>query len=227
MPSNRTLRALAARRGELAGLFGGVLLPLLTFGALGEEVWEREGFGWDAPLLLALHRHATPTLDAALIRVTDAGGPLPMACLAALVLAFLLARRRLGDATFVGLAVGGAATLNFLAKALFQRSRPALWPAALPETDYGFPSGHAMGSLAVIVTLIILLWSTRWRWSALLLGTPFVLAVGISRVYLGVHYPSDILAGWCAALVWIVGTHLLLIRPLTRWVVRRRSAWAT
>lgn len=227
MRNFRTLRALAARRWELAGLFGGVLLPLLAFGALGEEVREREGFGWDAPILLALHRHASPALDAVMLRVTDAGGPLPMACLAALVLAFLLVGRRLGDATFVGLAVGGAAALNFLTKALFQRSRPALWPAVLPETDYGFPSGHAMGSLAVIGTLLILLWPTRWRWPALLLGAAFVLAVGLSRVYLGVHYPSDILAGWCAALVWVAGTHLLLIRPLARWVVRRLTVWAT
>jgi membrane-associated phospholipid phosphatase len=222
MRPDRTLRALAARRWELAELFGGILLPLLAFGGIGEEVWEREGFGWDAPVLWAVHRHATPALDTAMIRITDLGGPLPMAALAALALAFLLARRQFGNALFVSLAVGGAAVLNFLAKALFQRSRPSLWPAPLPESDYGFPSGHAMGSLAVIVTLAILLWPTRWRWPAILLGLPFVLAVGLSRIELGVHYPSDVLAGWCAALAWVAGIHLLRSMPLARLASRLR-----
>ena len=225
MSSDRMSRILTERWRALLGLFGGILLPLLVFGALADAVWEREGFAWDAALLQVLHRHANPAFDTAMIRVTALGGPLPMAGVAALTLALLLAWRRRGDALFVALAVGGAATLNVLAKAVFQRSRPSLWPQLIPETDYGFPSGHAMGSLAVVATLLILLWPTRWRWPAMLVGVPFALLVGLSRVYLGVHYPSDILAGWSAALLWVVGWHHLRSLPLPRRAAAWRDAW--
>jgi undecaprenyl-diphosphatase len=224
MGTDQALRRLIARRWALLGLFTGVLLPFGIVGAIAEDVWEREGFAWDAPILWALHRHTTPLLDAIMLRATDQGGPAPMAALAALILAGLLISRRLGDATFLALAVGGAAALNFLAKAVFQRQRPVLWPALVRETDYGFPSGHAMGSCAVIVALIILAWPSRWRWVALALGLPFVLLVGLSRVYLGVHYPSDIVAGWCAALFWVSGLHALRVLPLSR---RYLPRWLT
>jgi undecaprenyl-diphosphatase len=216
MRGDQAFGRLVARRRALLGFFGGVLLPFVIFGALAEDVWEREGFAWDASVLWALHRHATPLLDTIMLRATDLGGPVPMAALAALILAGLLIRRRLGDAAFLALAVGGAAALNILAKVSFQRSRPALWPTLVRETDYGFPSGHAMGSLAVIVALILIAWPSRWRWFALGLGMPFVLLVGLSRIYLGVHYPSDILAGWCGALLWVSGLHALRVLPLSR-----------
>jgi undecaprenyl-diphosphatase len=223
---DRALRALIARRWALFGLFGGILLPLGIFGALAEEVWEREGFAWDTSILLALHRHTSPLLDTMMLRATDLGGPGPMAALAALVLVGLLARRRLGDATFLALATGGAAALNLLAKLSFQRARPSLWPTLVKETDYGFPSGHAMGSFAVIVALVLLAWPTRWRWLVLACGLPFVLTVGLSRIYLGVHYPSDIVAGWCGALLWVSGVQALRTLPLARrYLPQRMARW--
>lgn len=226
MRHDQRLRALIARRWELLGLFGGVLLPFVIFGALAEEVWEREGFAWDTPILWALHRHASPLLDTAMLRATELGGPVPMAALAALVFVGLLTRRRLGDAAFLALASGGAAALNILAILSFQRARPTLWPTLVQETDYGFPSGHAMGSLAVITALIILAWPTRWRWLVLAFGSPFVLAVGLSRIYLGVHYPSDIVAGWCGALLWVSGVQALRVVPLSRrYLPQRMARW--
>ncbi len=207
MPHNR--QALAARRGALSALFLGVLAPLVLFGLLAEDVWQREGIGWDERILLAVHARATPTFDAIMLLFTRIGAPLPMILLVAALLLLLLLRGRRADGLFLIGAVGGAATLNLLAKLLFQRARPALWPALSPETDYGFPSGHAMGSVAVVAALTILLWPTRWRWATLALGALFVAAVGLSRVYLGVHYPSDVLAGWGASLAWVTGTHLV------------------
>lgn len=213
----RYRRTLAAHPGAVLALFVGVLSPLLVFGALAEDVWAREGFGWDERLLRAVHARATPSLDAIMLLFTRVGAPLPMIGFVALALLLLLLRGRRADALFFALAVGGAAALNFLAKAIFQRSRPALWPSLAPETDYGFPSGHAMGSLAVVAALAILLWATRWRWPILALGILFVVGVGLSRVYLGVHYPSDILAGWSASLAWVTGVHLLWSISWPRW----------
>lgn len=218
----RYRRALAAHPGAVIALFIGILFPLFIFGSLAEDVWAREGFGWDERLLRAVHARATPTLDGLMLFFTRVGAPLPMVGFVALALLLLLLRGRRADGFFFALAIGGAATLNVLAKLLFQRARPALWTSLVPETDYGFPSGHAMGSLAVVAALSILLWRTRWRWTILALGSLFVVAVGLSRVYLGVHYPSDILAGWSASLAWVTGVRLLWSAPWPRW-----RAWGT
>ena len=216
-------RAIVAHPQALLALFAGVLAPLFVFGSLAEEVWAREGFGWDDRVLRAVHAHAAPGFDAVMLFFTRVGAPLPMIAFVALALLTLLARKHRSDALFFALTVGGAAGLNVVAKLLFQRARPALWPALLPEHDYGFPSGHAMGSLAVVVALVILLWRARWRWPVLVLGGLFVVAVGLSRVYLGVHYPSDILAGWSASLAWVTGVWLLLHVPWPRRRMRPRE----
>jgi undecaprenyl-diphosphatase len=73
-----------------------------------------------------------------------------------------------------------------------------------------FPSGHAMASMALAVALIVLLWPTRWRYPMLLGGIFFTIMVGLSRIYLGVHYPSDVLAGWVASLAWVMGLSRVL-----------------
>jgi membrane-associated phospholipid phosphatase len=69
-----------------------------------------------------------------------------------------------------------------------------------------------MSTMAVVAALTFLLWKTRWRWIALALGAVFVLMVSLSRVYWGVHYPSDILAGWAASLAWVAGVRMMFDR---------------
>jgi undecaprenyl-diphosphatase len=105
--------------------------------------------------------------------------------------------------------VGGAALINFLAKQAFGRVRPELWISRVQETTYSFPSGHAMSTMAVAAALTFLLWKTRWKWLMLAGGAAFVLMVGLSRVYWGVHYPSDILAGWAASIAWVAGVKMI------------------
>ena len=198
--------------------FFGVLLPLWGFGALVVELREGEPFVFDQPVLELLHAHGAPTLDRWALAASAIGyawGVMPFDVVFVLVLAW---RRRFREGLFAGVALLGSALLNLGAKHSFRRARPALWTSIAPEHSYSFPSGHAMGSMTLALTLLLLCWSARtpwgtpWRWPATLLGALFVLWVGWSRVYLGVHYPSDILAGWCAAAVWTAGAYGLVFR---------------
>ena len=199
-------------RWRLLLLFVGVLVPLFIFGKLAREVSEREVFPFDAPLLLYLHNHATPAWDRIMLTLSLLGfrfGVVPVDIAVGLV---LLARHRRGDLFFWIASVGGTAVLNLAAKSSFERVRPDYWISMAPETTYSFPSGHAMSSMALAVAAAVLAWPTRWRWPVTILGGLFTLLVGISRAYLGVHYPSDILAGWAASLAWVIGVSLALYR---------------
>ena len=106
--------------------------------------------------------------------------------------------------------------LNLAAKHYFARARPDLWLSLAPETTFSFPSGHAMGSMTLAAVVTALAWNTRWRWPACLAAIAFALLVGMSRVYLGVHFPSDILAGWSAALAWTAGVYAVVFRGALR-----------
>lgn len=208
----------------LVTLFFGVLLPLLIFGKLVEDVWEDGGFDWDIPLLQFIHLYATPARDAVVIFITRLGSIRVMLLFTAAIFLILLNLKQQGKALFFLVATGGAIVINVLAKLFFHRPRPTLWMSPVPEDDYSFPSGHAMGTMAAIASLIILTWSTRWRWPILILGGLFVFAVGLSRVYLGVHFPSDILAGWSASLAWVTGVyHILSSQFFQSWLGQRRA----
>lgn len=190
----------------------GLVLPLFGFGKIAEEVWTHEPMGWDSSVLLAIHRLASPALDQLMIGLSHVGGFLGMFLLSAGTLAYLALRRRWLQAIFFGLATAGAEGGNLLLKALFHRHRPDLWPSPTPEHDYSFPSGHAMGVVAVMAGLVVLAWPTRWRWPVVVLGALFAAAVSFSRLYLGVHFPSDVLAGWGAALAWVTALGLFFHR---------------
>lgn len=203
---------LGSRLWRIGLLFAGVLLPLGVFAELAEDVHELEAFYFDAPLLWRMRGWATPALDQWFVLVSKLGyqwGLIPADTLIVLV---LLALRRWREATFAFLAFVGSALLNLGAKQFFQRDRPSLWESVAPESTFSFPSGHAMGSMTLAAVLVALAWRTRWRWPVTLAAVVFVVLVGTARVYLGVHYPSDILAGWCAALAWVVGLYLLCFR---------------
>lgn len=205
-----TLYRLVVRHAlRLAILFGGVLIPLLIFGKLADGIWERGGFAFDETILHFVHRFATPTLDTWIALATTLGGLLALPGIAAIIGGLRLLKQS-GGAVFFILAVGGASGLNLVAKAFFQRVRPHLWQSPAPEFDYSFPSGHAMLSMAMAAVLITLAWPTRLRWPALVLGSLAVLVIGLSRLYLGVHFPSDVLAGWCASLLWVTGIYMTL-----------------
>ena len=228
----RPADTLANGRRFIAGLFrehGGrfvllflcLLAPLWLFVELADEVHELEDFYFDDALLLQAHALSGPILDRFFVVLSALGyqwGVVPADI--ALTLGLLVARRW-REATFAGVSLGGSALLNMATKQFFQRDRPALWESIAPEHTFSFPSGHAMGSATLAMVVVLLCWHTRFRWPVVVLAALFALAVGVSRIYLGVHYPSDILGGWAAGVAWVSGVYLVLYRIRERpWQVR-------
>ena len=191
-------------------VFAGIGLPLWGFGELVDELREGEVFFFDEPVLNFAHDMARAGFDRFFMFASDLGYH-GVIVADALLVVLLVIRRRMREGLFAALATVGSMLLNIGAKHVFGRVRPSLWESIAPETSFSFPSGHAMGSITLAWVVVLLWWHLHdppwrtWRWPVTVLAFAFVLAVGLSRIYLGVHYPSDILAGWAAASVWTVG----------------------
>jgi len=205
--------AFLRRNGLLLLLvFVGILMPLAGFGALAHELREGEGFFFDVPLLEFAHGMAHAGFDRFFVIVAALGYLYGVVPTDIVLVAALGWKRRMRESLFAGLAVAGSALLNLGAKPLFARDRPSLWESIAPEGNYSFPSGHAMGSMTLACVLVLLCWHTRLRWPVTFAAAVFVVLVGLSRIYLGVHYPSDILAGWAAAIAWTYASYALIFR---------------
>lgn len=198
-------------------LYWGLLLAsLYGFALLAEEVIKRERIAFDRATLTLLERHQSDWLDAATTLLNVVGGStflIPVT----IAVSTLLWHRHRRSGVFFALAALGAMGLNLVAKVAFERARPDLFEALVPAGGYAFPSGHTMSSTAVALAafFVIRFHALRWQGLALALGALFALAVGVSRCYLQVHYPSDVLAGWVLASAWVMGVNA--------WYARTRS----
>ena len=114
----------------------------------------------------------------------------------------LAIRRRWRDLGYGVVIVAFVWAVNPVLKELVARSRPDLWPAPMELSEYTFPSGHAANTAALAAATILIAWSTRYRAAACAAGVGLVLVVGLGQLALGVHYPSDIVAGWLWASAW-------------------------
>ena len=193
------------RHGTLIGLFLCVLIPLILFGLLADAVHDKQPFAFDQPIMEALHARSTPLFDTIMLGASMAASAYGLLSFNLAIFGYCLWRRKMHAATFWVLATAGSLLLNLLTKAFFQRTRPSFWESIAPETSFSFPSGHAMCSMATAAALVVLFRRLQWRAHVTSIAVVCVLLVGVSRPYLGVHYPSDILAGWTAALAWVVG----------------------
>ncbi len=192
-----------ARTAAGHGFWLGIGVPLLLFVWLAWPVAHGQALPFDLPLLHWFRAQQAPGFDVLALLFSAVGyawGVIPADILLCLV---LLWRRQWRWAAFAAVTLAGSGLLNMLMKHLIARPRPALWESLAPELTWSFPSGHAMGAMTLVAVLWVLWWPGRWRWPSLLAGSAFVLMVAASRVYLGVHYPSDVLAGICLALVWV------------------------
>lgn len=189
-------------------------VPVIIFAKLAGEVVEREPLGPDAAILHAAYALHGPVLNVIFLSVTATGQPLVVTVVALALVGLFLARRLWRDAALIVVGVGGAAAANVVLKLIFERTRPSIFTPLVHETSYSFPSGHAMVSAAFVTVMIVIAWRTRFRTAALILGPLVTLLIGASRVYLGVHYPSDVLAGWSVGVTWaLIAGSLVVNRP--------------
>lgn len=195
----------------LAGL--AIALALWGFVELMEVARDAVPHAFDTRILLAFREAGhpdnpigPPRLEEAVRDITALGSSSVLVLVTAAAVFYLLLARRRATALFVFVAVAGGQVLSSLAKLGVDRPRPELVSHLAVETSLSFPSGHAMLSAVTYLTLGTL--AARFvpgratKIYVLSLAVLTTLLVGVSRIYLGVHWPSDVLAGWCAGFAW-------------------------
>lgn len=199
-----------------------IVLGVWLFVGITEEVLEAETQGLDERVLLALREPGNlrdpigpDWLEQAAGDVTSLGGTASLSLFTVIVAGFLWLNRKRGMLVLVLVSIVGGVIVSFGLKDLIGRPRPSAVPHLAVVSTASFPSGHAFMSAVVYLTLGILLSAvlTRRRLKLYVLFVALLLTflIGISRIYLGVHYPTDVLAGWTGGLVW----------ALSCWVVAR------
>jgi undecaprenyl-diphosphatase len=186
------------------------LVGLWGLSSLTEEVLEGDTDRFDRAVLHWIDARSTPWLDQAALEVTALGDTLVVALVALVAVTLLRLLGRRGYAFLLGLAVGGAAIINPVLKAIFGRDRPRVfeWGVQHGASSDAYPSGHALMSMVTLVTLAFVvhrLSARRWVGAvAMTLAAVVTVSIGLSRLYLGVHYPSDVLAGYVVGFAWAV-----------------------
>jgi membrane-associated phospholipid phosphatase len=191
----------------LAGIIAAlIVLALLSW--MAHEMLEGETVHFDDAVRNGVHLLAGPGTTRVMRAISLFGGPTALAPLGVLIALWFLHRGWHRAAALLPLTLIGAALLDGVLKFSFARARPTpFFDYPLP-TSYSFPSGHAMFGFCFFTVLAALLsprlqhTSQRTAVWALAIGASFL--VGLSRIYLGVHYPSDVVAGWGAGFVWVV-----------------------
>jgi len=186
-----------------------IALPLFLLGNLADDIREREVFSFDAPVTLWLRANAPAWFRQVALALSAFGSATWMTPVSAALLVVFW-RKSAAMGRYFLFSLGGVMLLNILLKALIGRVRPQIVDWLWQEGDKSFPSGHATMAAALTVTLVALLWRTGWRWPLIVVGTLYTLLMGAARVYVGVHYPTDVLGGWALGTGWAAGTAMVL-----------------
>jgi undecaprenyl-diphosphatase len=214
-------RLVSAARGELGATLALLVVAVGGWGflSIADEVAEGETRALDLSILRALRVDGLPHdlvgpkwLHIAATDVTALGSVTVLGLLILLAFALLASLRRWAEGLLLVAGAGGGLIISQTLKRVFERERPDLAYRAVEAVNASFPSGHAMLSAVVFLTLGVLAarFADKRRVKALAIGAAVLvsLLVGASRVYLGVHWASDVLAGWCVGAAWAMACWL-------------------
>jgi undecaprenyl-diphosphatase len=209
------LRISSLERRELTWLIVGfgVCVLLFAFVTLAGEVTEGDTKALDTRILQALRSPTDPStpigpawVEGMMFDLTALGGPTVLTLVVIAVVGFLILQRRYRAASVVAFASISGTLANALLKQVFARPRPSVVPHLREAMSSSFPSGHAMESAIVYLTLGAMLMHIAdgkiTKFYILGMAVLLTLLVGISRVYLGVHYPTDVIGGWIIGFAW-------------------------
>ncbi len=207
----------------IAGLF---LAGLYLFAILTHEVIFEEEEEFDNKLIHFFAPYSAEQFLRVMKIFTFFGsGKFLFPAYALMVTYFLIKRRAMIGLSIAIIAITSTA-LSHGAKLIFQRARPNL-PLIEPLKTYSFPSGHALSSFVFCSILVYLVWrfniKTVWKWTFSVLLFLFALTIGMSRIVLKMHYPTDVLAGFCLAFIWVILSFYLLNRIRSKRSRRRDS----
>jgi undecaprenyl-diphosphatase len=190
-------------------LIKGILLSLLSVGVflyITDGVINGETGDWDLNIMLAIQKTHTPLLDILMKTFSHIGGPLLLTGISVgLTVKFWLRRQQIELFGLLGAAIGGS-LLSLLIKASFNRDRPQIWAMIHDHLNTSsYPSGHVMNGVVIYGFCGYLLGRSFPRWRGLIYLGIFllVLAIGWSRMYVGLHWPTDVLAGYATGFAWL------------------------
>lgn len=196
-------------------------VSLLLAGSAIGAVLTNAPAGWDASVVADLHGAPHGALTAVMRAITWLGSPVVLDAVFAAALVALLALRSWRDALFLALASPGTVVMVQLIKLAVERARPA-GAHLTPSEGSSWPSGHASSSTALFAGLLLIFLSTglgariRARRAMQILVAALLVLVGISRIYLGVHYPTDVIGAWLLVVGWLTALERTLGHSRTR-----------
>ncbi|WGM32905.1 phosphatase PAP2 family protein [Brevundimonas sp. NIBR11] len=213
-------RALTVARAEFAalGALAIVTLGIMTFVEIADDMTEADGQAFDQMVLhwmqpVAGQPRGPWWLHEAAADLTSLGGISVLTLFAIVALVFLLILRKRLSALLLIVGLAGGVGLSEGLKALFERQRPPAVYQAVETLNASFPSGHALLSTVFYLTVAVMLTRAfpRKRVKAWVLGVgmTFALIVGLTRIYLGAHWASDVMAGWCVGAAWAMALWLV------------------
>jgi undecaprenyl-diphosphatase len=200
--------------------FMGLLAVSVVCWKAASEVLEGDTMAFDRAMILALRDPSNtavpigPTwFHGAMVSITAMGSGTVLTLITVIAAGYLIAERKPAVAAFTVSSVAAGALLGTVLKSVYSRARPDVVTHLVGTHSASFPSGHAMNSAVVYLTLAVLIARTAQdrRISAYLIVVAIVmtLVIGFSRVYLGVHWPTDVVAGWCVGGLWAMTCSLV------------------
>ncbi|MZQ85395.1 phosphatase PAP2 family protein [Paenibacillus sp. 5J-6] len=183
------------------------LLSAISFGAIALLVTDHKVVQFDSEIISFIQDLETPSLTNIMKLFTFVGGGLPVVVVTVIILFFLykVLHHRSELILFIGVVVGSV-ILNETLKLIFKRARPVLH-RIIEANGFSFPSGHSMAAFSLYGVVAFLLWrhisTALGRSMLIVISIVMIIMIGISRIYLGVHYPSDVLGGFLASGSWL------------------------